>query len=120
MRDAFPRPGEDPQWDAFVADFRADAVSKIAESALTISLVPGGDEADDHFDVKFAVELGASIMLDKPIVLLAIPGRVIPPGLRRVAHAVIELEHDLDTEAGQQEAQTKITEAVRRFGPKSP
>lgn len=113
---AVPRPGEDAQWDAFVAAFRADALGKLAASALTVSIVPGGEEPGDGFDVKFAVELGASIMLDKPIVVLAIPGRSIPPGLRRVAHAVIELIHDLDTEQGREEATAAIDRVMRVLG----
>lgn len=88
-------PAERRSWNDFVKHFREDALGKIYGSALTISLVPGED-----FDVKFAVELGASIMLDKPIVAVAVDGRNVPPGLRRVAHAVVELDADIDTEAG--------------------
>lgn len=67
-------------------------------------------------DIKFAVELGLSIMLDKPVVLLAAPGVTIPPGLRRIAHAVIELRQDIDTEAGRREAShRKLDPIVRKF-----
>jgi hypothetical protein len=79
----------------------------MAESAFVMSLVPGGEP-----DLKFAVELGLAIMLDKPVIAVAFAGLDVPPGLRRVAHAVIELEHDLDTEAGQQELHRKLGQAM--------
>lgn len=101
---------DDPEWNKFVASFRADAVSKIAESAFTISLVPGKD-----FDVKFATELGASIMLNKPIVPVVLPGREIPAGLERVAHAVIHLDQDVDTQAGRDELERKLSPILEEF-----
>lgn len=102
---------ERKDWDQFVDRVRSDAVHKIDESALVINLVPGGEP-----DIKFAVELGLAIMLDKPIVPLAFAGREIPPGLRRVAHGVIEMENDFDTEAGQLEMQRKLEEIMDRLG----
>jgi hypothetical protein len=104
-------PDERGSWDSFVDHVRKDAVHKIADSAFVMSLVPGGDP-----DIKFAVELGLAIMLDKPIVPVAVAGRDVPPGLRRVAHAVIELEHDMDTEAGQLEMQQRIQEVMEGLG----
>jgi hypothetical protein len=103
-------------WDRWVAHFRADAVSKIAESAFTVSLVPDGATPGDRFDVKFAAELGAAIMLDKPIVAVCLPGRGAPAGLRRIAHAVIEMDSDIDTEAGQLELHRKLGPLLAEFG----
>lgn len=99
-------------WDDFVAAVRKDTVQGIADSAFVLNLVPG----DDDVDVKFAVELGLTILADKPLVLLAMPGRQIPPGLERVAHAVIQLDNDLDTEAGRAEVDAKLTKVVASLG----
>lgn len=93
---------DDKAWDEFVADVRMNLIQKMVDSAMVMSLVPSED-----FDVKFAVELGAAIMLDKPIVVVAIQGRDVPPGLRRVARAVIEAG-DIDTEAGRMELERKL------------
>lgn len=105
-------PEEEQSFQEFVNRFREDALPKIADSALTLSLVPGGTEPGRNFDVKFAVELGASIMLDKPIVALCTPCRGCPPGLRRVAHTVIELTEDVDTEAGRRELEEKLRPVI--------
>ncbi len=104
----------DKQWDEFVAQARAGAVAKIAESALTVCLSPPG--AVDDFDVKQAVEIGASVLLDKPIVVVRLAGRPLRPGLERAASHVIEMEHDIDVEAGQLELQRKLDPVLRELG----
>jgi hypothetical protein len=63
-----------------------------------------------------AVELGFAILLDKPVIALARRGRGVPPGLRRIAHAVIEMDHDLDVEAGRLELQRKLTAVTAELG----
>lgn len=57
----------------------------IEGSRLTVSLVPQGPA-----DIKFAVELGLSIMLDKPIIAVVEPGQEIPGKLRAVADRIVE------------------------------
>lgn len=53
-------------------------------------------------DVTPLIQLGAAIMLDKPIVVIVEPGRTIPATLRRIADEIIEtdLEHDPAGSAG--------------------
>ena len=62
----------------------------ITGSAVTVSLVPRGDT-----DVKFAVELGFTLMFDKPLILVVAPGVTVPRRLRRAADAVVvgEIQH---------------------------
>lgn len=93
------------EWDKFVANFREDALMKMTNSAFVAQLVPG----KGSFDVKFAVELGASIMLDKPILAILLPGTEIPEKLRLIADEIVEA--DLDTEDGRQ----LVQEAFRRM-----
>lgn len=98
------------EWQRFVKNAREDAARKISDSAFVISLFSGGEP-----DIKFAVELGLSIMYDKPIALVAQKGAEIPGKLRQVADEIIELEHDEDTEAGQLEIQRLLTPVIERF-----
>ena len=86
-------PPERDEWDRFVEHVRRDALAKITDSAFVMSLVPAAEP-----DVKFAVELGLAIMLDKPILAIAMPGRPVPRRLRLVADRIVEA--DLDTEQG--------------------
>lgn len=75
---------EDPAVQEWFALVRAHLVPKLRHSAVTVCLVP------DQVDVKFAVELGLSIMLDKPIILLVQPGRPVPPKLALLADEIVE------------------------------
>lgn len=74
----------------YAARIRRELVPKIAGSAVVVSI------ATEDVDVKFATELGLSIMLDKPIVAVVRPGAAIPDKLRRVADRIVEI----DLEAG--------------------
>lgn len=84
MSAADPFKSED--WRRFERRVRSRLTPQLRDSALTVSIVP------EVTDVKFAVELGMSIMLDKPIIL-AVPIGVVPPRkLLDVADAVVSME----------------------------
>lgn len=99
-------PDERQGWDDFVDHFRRDALQKLDESAFVASLLPRGD-----FDVKFAVETGAAIMLDKPILLIAQPDAHVPRKLLAVADEVVYV--DIDTEVGRREVADAIARMAR-------
>ena len=96
----------DPDWQAFVRHVREDTIKKIDSSAFVMSLVPTGEP-----DVKFAVELGLSIMLDKPIIAVMQPGARVPAKLERVVDRLVEV--DVDTEAGQRQLAETIREVLQ-------
>lgn len=77
-------PWNDPDWKAFASRVSEDLYPMLANSAMTVSIAP------EEADVKFAVELGFSIMLDKPLVIVVPPGRTVPNRLRKIADAVVE------------------------------
>jgi hypothetical protein len=77
---------------------------KIRDSAIVCSLVP------EKPDAKYAVELGMSLMLDKPIVLVVPPGRRVPERLVRVADLIIDA--DISTEAGRHSMQNSLSEFI--------
>ena len=101
----------DPDWRAYVTHVEAELIPKIQESGMTISLVPKGET-----DVKFAIELGLSIMLNKPIMAVVQAGSEVPAKLSLVADEIVEI----DFEAGQDVNGPKIAEAMyrmtKRFG----
>ena len=90
--------------DEYLDHFKRDAVPKIASSAYVMNIVPDADE----IDAKVCLEIGAAILMNKPLVLVVTPGRPLPPGsnLRRVATEVIEA--DLNTDAGKQHLTARL------------
>ena len=81
-------PDERGQWDKIVQHVHDVTVPGMESSAFVISLVP----TDGKADVKLAVELGLTIMLGKPLVVVALPGTEIPGKLRQIADLVLELD----------------------------
>lgn len=96
-------PFEDPQWLAYADHARNELVPKLKESAISISLLTEGKT-----DIKFALELGMSIMLDKPIIAVVMPGVAVPPKIRAVADAIVEGDVN-DPDFGD-----RLQEAIRR------
>lgn len=109
-------PEERADWDDFVDRARKDAATKIAESAFVMSLVPDREKVD----IKFAVELGLAIMADKPIIAVVMPGVQVSSRLRMVADEVVELEADLDTQAGRDELQDCFQRVLKRLQDEEP
>ena len=90
-------------WESRV---RTELIPMLESSSVNVSLVPTGET-----DVKFAVELGLSIMMDKPIIAVVSPGAKVPDKLVRVADHLIE--GDLTTEVGHKRLQEKLGELLK-------
>lgn len=85
-------PFETPEFRGFAKSVIKDLIPMLQDSAITVSLLPRDGDAGD---VKYWVELGASIMLDKPIIVVASPGDPVPARLRKAADVVLEVDlHD--------------------------
>lgn len=78
---------------------------KIASSAHVIVVAPDQSEAD----VKIALEIGYTILLDKPLIVFKPPGRTVAPRLLRIADKVIEV--DMKDEA----AMERAADELKRF-----
>jgi len=97
---------DDPEAKAWARRVVTEMVPSLRASAVSISLVPHNEG-----DVKFWVELGASIMLGKPILVVALKGRQIPPKLRLVADEIVELPDGLTTPG----ASDAVARAIERM-----
>jgi hypothetical protein len=75
----------DPSSKAWINDVLEEMAPKMEQSAFVISLVP----EDRTGDVKFWVELGASIMMNKPILIVAVGGQQLSDKLLAVADEVV-------------------------------
>jgi len=95
----------DPDFVAWETHVKTNVLPKMEASALTVSLAPGGEP-----DIKYAVELGLSIMLNKPIFVVCEPGQALPDKLLRVADKVIEVDWRGDPRAGQEAIADAITD----------
>ena len=98
-------PWQTPTAKRWVQHVLSEMEPKLAESALSVSLVPGDREGD----VKWWVELGASIMYDKPIIAVVFDDRPIPEKLKLVADEIVRCPNGVDELAGD-----KVQAAIKR------
>jgi hypothetical protein len=104
---------DNPEFRAYAKRVRTELVPMIEDSALTVSLLPEGE-----LDVKFAVELGLSILLDKPIIAVVKPGVKVSNKLVLVADQIVE--GDMSTEEGKDKMAAAINAAIANLGEPPP
>ena len=73
-------------------------VPEIRQSVYFVAIAP---EEDAIADVRYAVEIGFAILLDKPLVVVAPKGRHVAERLLRIADHIIVA--DIETESGRVE-----------------
>lgn len=95
---------DDPELEAWLDSARKELVPMIEGSAIGVSLVPTGET-----DVKFALELGLLIMMNKPILAIVEPGTDVAPKLLAVADKVLYLD-DLKSEHSERLVSAAIRE----------
>jgi hypothetical protein len=82
-------PFDSPEWRTYAQQVRDEMVPMMRDSAFVMSLIPDGPP-----DVKFAVELGFAIMLDKPFIAVVRPGMQVSAKLIAIADRIIEDDGD--------------------------
>jgi hypothetical protein len=101
---------QDPGFQEYAQHVRDELIPMIKSSAVAMSLVP----PDGVPDVKFAVELGYMIMLDKPLIAILRPGATPSEKLVLVADELVEGEMD------QPDFQQRLLAAMSRVREKIP
>lgn len=99
----------DPEVRQWAEEFLEHTKPKLEESAVTMQLVP----EDGIGDVKLWVELGASIMMGKPIIAVAIGDREVPQRLAEIADEIVYLDRGFEDEVDNQ----KLIDAIDRTLP---
>jgi hypothetical protein len=110
--DAVSDPWNDPDYRRYAEHAYRELLPKVLGSAVAISLMPSPNN-EQAGDVKYWTELGAMIMHDKPIIVVAAPGQQIPKRLRRVADAVVDI--DITTQDGSDRMIEALTVVMDRL-----
>lgn len=101
---------DDKDWADYSAQFRTEVLPKILDSAMFLALQ--SNESD--FDVQMATQLGAAIMLGKPLLVVCPAGRTIPECLRRAADELVE-EWDIKADDAQERLMAALKRMTDRF-----
>jgi len=101
-----------PEFDKWVEKVRTELVPKIDGSAIFVSITPSKPE---KVDVKFAVELGLAIMMNKPIIATCQPGTEIPEKLTKVVDRFVEMDFNDTAESAKRLGET-AKELINELG----
>lgn len=71
-------------FDQFVKSAEEDMLPKMQDSAMNLVIYSGG------VDIKVCLELGAAVLLDKPIIVINWHEKPIPENLKKIATHIIE------------------------------
>lgn len=104
--ESYDQAWQTPSAKRWVQNVVDDMVPKLAGSAFAISMVPD----DRTGDVKYWVELGAAICMDKPIIAVVFNDEPIPEKLKLVADEIVRSPHGVDAETTE-----KLTAAMERI-----
>jgi hypothetical protein len=99
---------QDPSARVWIDHVLKEMVPPMKQSAFVMQLVP-----DDVGEVKFWVELGAAIMLEKPLIAIVLGDREIPPKLRQFADEVVHIPDGVSPDAS-----VELREAIERIAGK--
>jgi len=84
----------------------AEMFPKMKGSALSLVI------SDGKFDAKLALEVGAAILFDKPLIILSFSGSKLPEALKRAATRIIEID-DFQSPETQKKIQRAVEEALK-------
>jgi hypothetical protein len=98
---------EDRAWRDYSDRFRREVLPKLLDSAAFVSV---GSEVG-NFDVRQATELGAALLMGKPILIVIPRGRTIGAQLRRAADEIID-----DWAPDEPQSQERMVAAMSRLG----
>lgn len=92
--------------DPFAEIVEAHRIRELEQALASSDVVISAWSPGAETSVKYALELGLSILHDKPIVVVASPGQIVPPRLAQVADMVVF--GDLDTPSGAARVQAAL------------
>jgi hypothetical protein len=81
---------------------------ELLASKIFLAVLGDGDEV---VRIQFATSLGMMLLRNRPIVLMALPGVLIPPKLRLIADVLIE-----DADMADPGTQERLADALRQVG----
>lgn len=76
---------DDPEIKAYLEHAEREMLPKMKSSAMSIVLLDG-----EGVTIELCAEIGAAILLDKPILVVILPGAKVPANLKRVAASIVE------------------------------
>jgi hypothetical protein len=104
-------PFDDPDYKKWANDLRKNLIPKMRGSQQILMLAP---DIGNKFDIDFAVQIGATILMEKPLLLIVYPGRTVPPKLRAIADQIVEIEDGESDDVVQERIRLAVVQLERQ------
>ena len=85
-------------------------VPRLEDSTVSVVIAPYTTDENHQYDIKFAVELGLMILMDKPILTVQHPGTTVSKKLELVSDKIVHAD------IGTPEGHALLEEAMRDMG----
>lgn len=106
------KPPTEEELRAAVDELAAQAdIAKLEESAIVMTIALPGNKPDPVL----ALQIGIALLLEKPLILVAVRGAWLPQRLRQLADAVVEGPSIADPETAAK-LQAAMADVMRRKG----
>jgi hypothetical protein len=102
---------EHPEMKEFLKHAEEEMFPNMEGSSMCMSFVT------DKPDAKLAIELGACLLFDKPLILVVSKGMAVPARLLRLADAVIDLD---DWQKNPEKARATVARAITQVRTRFP
>lgn len=104
-------PYDDPKFRAWADERKTRVLSMLDNSACSMALLSPPFTLE-RLDVAQALEIGAALLLDKPLILCVTAGTQCPDGLAKAAAAIVEMDEPVDAPSNRQRLQAAIREVL--------
>jgi hypothetical protein len=100
--------------ETLAKDARRDIIPKMRQSVFCLTILGVGDNADPYL----ALQVGLALLMEKPLIILAIDNAYVPPRLVALADALITGKSVRDplTQAAMRVALAQVIEKFDREG----
>lgn len=102
-------PYDDPKFRAWADDRKDTVLTMLDDSAVSMAVLSPPFTLE-RLDVSQALEIGASLLLDKPLILLVEAGTECPHGLAKAADRIVEIDRPLGSPSNARRIQQAISE----------
>lgn len=102
-----------PEFRAWAEDRKSRVLTMLDNSAMSLAILSPPFTLE-RLDVSQALEIGASLLLGKPLILCVTAGTVCPPGLVAAATAIVEMDEPVDSPSNQRRLQQVLADVLPR------
>lgn len=102
---------DDPAFSAWAKDRKEKVLTMLDDSAVAMAVLSPPFTLE-RLDVQQALEIGASLLLGKPLILCVSAGAQCPPGLAKAANRIVEIDEPINAPSNARRLKEAVQEVT--------